>query len=696
MKVSTISGMLYVLRSHNAKKETNIRMRGYDDFAMELPKEEAIRVIKDVVQAQRKILSDVITDKDLTEIPQMWCIYKEVQEYFEDGLDVPDDVTLLWCDDNWGNIRRLPLDSERERTGGAGLYYHFDYVGDPRDYKWMNNNSLQRIWEQLHLAYQRGADRVWIVNVGDIKPQELPMSLYFDLAYDMDRWSYENLSAWVLEWATREFGDEHGESIAEIADTYSRYASRRKYELIDPSVFSLVNYREAERVLSEWAELERRAETVYQKLEEPSKPSFVQLILHPIKAAFTVYRIHINAGRNNLFAEQKRSTTNKVAHKVLDDFKRDGQLTAEYHALLGGKWNHMMEQTHLGYNYWQQPMRDALPPLVFVQESEATKGKVAFGVEGSYASVPGDDRFHELNGKVLALPPLSPFGPGSRFVDIFARYSGSSLQFWKLVPKDRYIKVEPPTGKVSGEDAEDCRVEISVDWSSVPTGVELESSVCFQVANTEDELQSLRYDETGHLITVPVHNPVIPITFKQGFVESDGFISIEAEHYTRSTKHENASYITIKGMGHTLSGVTLWPTSLPTQDPLTGSPLLEYSLLSFSPADPLKITVYCSPSLNFSGKDRPLKYAIALDDGELQYVSIAPTEEKQLVPRDWEQGVADDMWKRSTLHTVVPGEHVLKLWAIEPGVVFQKIVLDFGGERPSYLGPPESYFHKHH
>ncbi|CAN6674770.1 hypothetical protein TRVA0_064S00386 [Trichomonascus vanleenenianus] len=667
----------------------NLGMRGYDDFAMDLPKEEAVKVVKDVIKSQRDILQQVIKDKKLEDIPQMWCIYKEVQEYFEEGLAVPDDVTLLWCDDNWGNIRRLPLDNERQRSGGAGLYYHFDYVGDPRNYKWLNTTSLQRMWEQLHLAYERGADRVWIVNVGDLKPQELPMSFYFDLAYDMEKWSYNTIDQWILEWAKREFGSEHAEEIAYLVDTYSKYAARRKYELVDPHTFSVVNYREADSVIAEWQDLETKAEQLYVKLSEAEKPSYFQLILHPIKAAHTLYRIHVNTGKNYLYAEQKRSTTNKTAELVLADFKRDKKIADEYHSLLDGKWNHMMEQTHLGYNYWQQPMRDLLPPLYWIQDSEATKGKVAIGVEGSFASIPGDDRYHELNGTVLSLPQLDPFGPKSRYIDVFARYSGDQPQYWSLIPQHYYIKITPSTGVVTGVDDVDSRAEVSVDWSSVPAGMTIDSLICFQVADTKEELESLRFESNGFHVKVPVRNRSVPAGFK-GFVESDGQITINAENYTSAGNTDTAKYVTIKGLGHTSSGVTLWPTSIPTQDPSHGSPYLEFSFLSFTDADKAKVIVYSAPTLNFSGKDRPMKYAIAIDNEEHQSVELAPVAPKELIPEDWEEGVANNMWKRSSLHTITSGGHKLRIWAIEPGVVIQKIVIDLGGVRESYLGPPES------
>lgn len=649
----------------------NLAMRGYDDFAMDLDRNDAINVLTDVVAYQRTILP-----KD---VPQMWCIYKEVQGYFEGGMTVPEDVILLWCDDNWGNIRRLPTENERGRSGGAGLYYHFDYVGDPRNYKWLNTVSLQRTWEQLTRAYKLGADKVWILNVGDIKPLELPMNFYFDLAYDME--SFHSVDQWLVEWGTRYFGS-YGAKVAQIANTYSRYAARRKFELLDPNTYSLINYNEAETILGQWEVLEKDAVELGKQLSS-SYYGFYQLILHPIKAAHNLHRLYITCAKNNLYAEQKRSSTNQVAAEALSLFRRDKEISDEYHALLDGKWNHIMEQTHIGYSYWQQPMRDAIPPLQWIQDSiDGTKGVIAITVEGSLASVPGDDRFHDLNGIELTVPPLEPHGAKFRYVEVFSRAAvNTKPYYWALIPKDSFVTIEPNRGST------DSRAAISINsWGNATS-----TSIGLVFSQSKDTIEkAIREGYTNNMaayINVPV-NPVVS-SFK-GYIESDGCISMEATQPTALTETKDAFYNLIDGLGRTGSGMALWPEVLPTQD-IKSSPRLEYRFQSFTKLDTVPITVYCSPSLNIYGNRRLLKYAIAVDDEKPQYVDIAPLVGDENVPSDWEQGVADNIWKRRTVHRFSSGEHILNLWAVEPGVVFEKIVIDLGGVRESYLGPPSSY-----
>ena len=165
-------------------------------------------LLERIVADQREILKQTV-NPDVTKVPQVWALYKEVQGYYEKGMRVPDDVTLLWSDDNWGDLRRLPTAEERKRSGGAGIYYHFDYVGGPRSYKWLNTNPIPKVQEQMNLALEYGADRLWVVNVGDGKPMEFPIEFFLSYARTPQRWDKDHLDEFTKLWATREFGPEH-------------------------------------------------------------------------------------------------------------------------------------------------------------------------------------------------------------------------------------------------------------------------------------------------------------------------------------------------------------------------------------------------------------------------------------------------------------------------------------------------------
>ena len=240
---------------------------------------------------------------DLAKVPQVWALYKEVQGYYENGMRVPDDVTLLWSDDNWGNLRRLPTAEERKRAGGAGIYYHFDYVGGPRSYKWLNTNPIPKIQEQMHLALKYGADRLWVVNVGDGKPMEFPTEFFLSYARTPERWNpdrsgIDHLDEFTKLWAAREFGPEHASEIAAAMEEYTRYNGRRKPELIDPSTFSLMNYREADRVEAEWQTLQDRVDKLAAQLPEDERASYFELIQYPVDACANLTEMYIAAARN--------------------------------------------------------------------------------------------------------------------------------------------------------------------------------------------------------------------------------------------------------------------------------------------------------------------------------------------------------------------------------------------------------------
>src|SRR6266496_6380510 len=214
------------MRSHESI--VTIGMRGDGDMPM--TQGSNIALLERIVSDQRKIIEEV-THKPASQTPQLWALYKEVQDYYDKGMRVPDDVTLLLCDDNWGNIRKLPKLNEPKRKGGYGIYYHFDYVGDPRNYKWINTNNIARVWEQMHLAYEYGVDKIWIVNVGDLKPMEFPISFFLDYAWDVKKWDQGTLKEYYTQWAAKQFGAAHAEEIGEIIQKYSQYNARRKPEL---------------------------------------------------------------------------------------------------------------------------------------------------------------------------------------------------------------------------------------------------------------------------------------------------------------------------------------------------------------------------------------------------------------------------------------------------------------------------------
>ena len=329
-------------RTQGQERIVTIGMRGDGDRPM--TEGTATSLLERIVSDQRRIIEQV-THRPAAETPQVWALYKEVQDYYDAGMRVPDDVTLLFSDDNWGNIRRLPQPGTA-RPGGYGIYYHFDYVGGPRNYKWINTTQIGRVWEQMHLAYEYGARQLWIANVGDVKPLEYPISFFLDYAWNPEAMPLERLADYPRAWAARQFGPAHAAEIGELLTRYTLYAARRKPELLEAGTYSLSEWA---RVIGEWDALERRATALRDRLPAAWRDAYFELVLHPIMANANLHRLY-------------RAVAEGRAADVARLFARDREIRRIYEQEIAhGRWTEMMAQTHIGHTSWQQPPADVMP-----------------------------------------------------------------------------------------------------------------------------------------------------------------------------------------------------------------------------------------------------------------------------------------------------------------------------------------------
>ncbi|MGA3131176.1 MAG: glycosyl hydrolase 115 family protein [Terracidiphilus sp.] len=645
-------------RDQNYEEVVTLGMRGHNDTPMST--DDNIAQMEKIIADQRQILSETV-NHDLDKIPQVWALYKEVQTYYEKGMRVPNDITLLWSDDNWGNLRRLPTPEERKRSGGAGIYYHFDYVGDPRSYKWLNTYPITKVWEQMNRAYAYGANRIWIVNVGDLKPMEFPIEFFLSFARDPSRWGKDNLTEFSELWAAREFGPEHAKEIADIVSRYTQYNGRRKPEQLEPNTYSLLNFAEADRVFSEWKALTERAETIYREISPEKRDAFFELVLYPTKASAIVNELYITAGKNRLYAAQGRASANDLAQQARDLFAADAALTDEYnHKLAHGKWDHMMDQTHIGYTFWNQPPVNAMPAVSEVQP--APEARMGIAVEGSALAV------GEGSGS-NALPEFDGLNPKPKFIDVFNR--GEAPFKFSIIADQPWIKLSETEGTV----AKDARVWVSIDWDAVHEA-------------RNDGIITIT--QTG-LIPVRVHvealKPSAPeLGSFDGFVEADHYVSIEAGHFAGGSATDQAHWETIPGFGETLSGMTIFPVTAASAEPQHPAPTLEYRMYLWD-SGTFNVQAILAPTLNFVPL-HGLRYAVSFDDRPPQLVDALANDSHE----KWEQAVSDGVRKiTSTLNVDTPGYHTLKFKMVDPGVVLEKLVVSQGTVPTSYLGPPESY-----
>jgi hypothetical protein len=556
----------------------------------------------------------------------------------------------------------------------------------------------------MNLAYERDATRIWIVNVGDIKPLELPISHFMDLAYDITLWDKDSVPTWLQMWAAREFGADVAAPTAKLMNNYSIAAGRRKYELIDHTTFSLIDYNEADRMLEEWSSMHRSAQQIMDSLSEDAKPAFFEMVYHPVTAGYVYYDIMISAARNNLYAQQGRNSANEVAQHVLAKFKEDRELTDQYNHQLGGKWAHMMDQTHIGYTYWQQPMRQAIPGLQYVMPAEQDlAGDMGVTVQNQNATVPGDDMYHDLSSNVLTMSPFDPYGVSSQWIEIFS--AGVHPFDWTIAANASWIHFSETSGNVQPDGKSDVRVWATVDWDNCPhgTGQMVLVNISSSKHTATPYLRQTQYGTQYGMpqLMLPVNHTKVPSNFTNGYVESDGRISIEMEHWSSIHQSDSVSdevnYEVIRGLSRTLSGVTLFPVTAPTLSTST-APALEYKIYTFSdlsdgivsPPNLINITLVLTTSLN-TIPERPLKYAMQFDDQDIQRVHYIIDQPAGATPLGWEDAVGNNAWMSTTNWTYThPGEHRLRIWALEPAMVMNSAWINLGGIKDSYLGPPES------
>lgn len=549
------------------EKIVTVGMRGDGDEPMS--KETATALLERIVQDQRQIIEEV-TAQPAASTPQLWALYKEVQDYYDKGMRVPDDVTLLLCDDNWGNIRRLPLQKEKPRKGGYGIYYHFDYVGGPRNYKWINTNPLSRIWEQMHLAWEYNARQIWIVNVGDIKPMEFPISFFLDYAWNPQRIGPTDLQSYTEQWCAAQWGPQQASAIASVLSTYAKYNARRKPELLDQHTYSLHNYDEWKTVVEEYRSLRTKAAAIKQQLDPTYHNSYFQLIEHPVIAMANLYELYYYTALNHDAWQKKSSRTNGYAQLAEAAYRTDSLITLQYHQLNGGKWNHFMSQTHIGYTYWQQPEKNKLPELKW------------------------------------------------------------------LTPADTLLQ------------------KPAIDT------------------------------------TVTLYKGPLPAKKnKHTFYEYDRVVSIDAAHYTRAVNKKGFSWQILPDHGRTGDAITLFPVTTIPPAPGKKAPCLEYEFYTVSNG-PVTLQASFSPTLNFQNSANGLQYAVAIDNETPQVIRIN-AEDKTSIDGVWNTWVAENIIHRSSSHQLQkPGKHVIRYWAVDAGIVLQKLVVDLGGLKQSYLEPPET------
>lgn len=657
-----------------------IALRGLHDRAMSGA--ESLDSRKATVQRallnQRKILSDVL-GKDASEIPQFFTPYKEVLDVYNQGLELPDDVTIVWPDDNYGYMKRLSSPKEQLRSGRSGVYYHSSYLGRPHDYLWMNTTSPTLMYEELRKAYDSTADRYWLLNSGDIKSCEFAVDFFLSMAYDIDSFSYERAASYRSEWLCGMLGEKDRDAYRSIFDEFYHQAFIRKPEFMGwgyqwttdkhgnerntDTDFSFANYREAERRLEAYRKISSETEALMAQLPSSHIPCFYQSVYYPVKACELMSRMVLSGQKNRWYALQRRTAATAAADEAIRCHDSLRVITEGYNSLLDGKWNHVMTMGQgFAASYFKKPV------LREVKLSPAPELGVMVENEGSLNGV---SSYH-------LLPAFNGYFRCAYFIDIFNK--GKGQLSWTAETDKEWILLSRTSGKTADED----RIMVSVDWNNVPVGDKIAGTVTIKDGSGVQEN-----------VLVSVFNTSSPTREDLNgiYVQHNGYVSIDAAGYHRKRENDAIRIIDIPNLGIENKAVQFGNPMMPKQNTRKEDvPCVEYDFYTFEQGS-VDVYTYVLPTFvlsadrGYSGHEATnieTQYGVCIDDGPVMNPSTSSVEYAQIW---YESCLKNCRVNKTTLHINEPGRHSIRILCGDAGTVLQKIVLDFGGLKRSYLGP---------
>lgn len=618
-------------------------MRGIHDSGMTFnglknpTLEEKVAVLQTIITRQREILTEELK-RPIGQIPQVFIPYKEAAEYYNAGLEIPPDVTLMFCDDNHGYIRQLPTPAERTRPGGAGIYSHASYWGPPRSYLWVSTTPPGLIAEEFQKAHATGAGDYWILNVGDIKPAEILLATFARVAQRPAE--PLDLPAFYRAFAIQNFGadsSQAADAAAILADYYRLAIAKRPeffgFERFDRTApLSLVNENdEAQRLLEAWRLLLARATRLHASLAADRQDAFYETVLYPIRAcAFTAEK-YVNAWHADLYRNQGRfesvaqaSERSRAAYEtILADI-------ATFNALQGGKWQGILNP--------------------YVNDIPKIDGALNYPKLISSARTAGIGAVCE--GQTTGKESITlRFAPGeSRFIDVFNR---------GLPPSAYTLTLSHPwliTTKTAGKADPDERIWVSIDWEKLPPG-----------------------DQSA---TITISGGAFEKTFPVRVTRTPGAIAIKAEAFTEAIPADGCHWRKVAAIGRGGDAMKIFPDTAPQIDDPTQGAKLTYRI-DFPAAGTFKGTLHRIPTLREEGKCR---IAIGLEGQEPQILKGENSAAKKSTA--WKRNALEHIEKLPFEITVdQPGPQTLVVYQVSPGIIFDRIIINTGDERPSYFGP---------
>ena len=661
-------------------------LRGIDDRKMEgdpsIP--EQVAVLNEVIREQRDILRRQIADP-VESIPQSIVLYKEVHTAYKFGLDLPEDITLIWAEDNYGYIKQLPDSSNRDRSGGHGVYYHLSYLGRPFDYLWLSGMHPHLMLSELQKAVAYGADRIWVFNVGDIKAVEYDLSLAMDIAWAPDRLDHENLHAHRQQFYAQGFPAETAQQMARLRIRADQLAFDRRPEhmawqrleqgrLPVESEFSWIHGQEAETRLEAYRALAADSAAVLNTLPADMHDGYWHLLHYRILGSALMNEKWLQMSRYAWHQRQGRSSAGQSFEKAWEAFAQTWEATDRYTGAADGKWAHFhgmfpfdvygepryRRESDAEERRWIRP--DPFEPLATLP-SPPTGIDPRLWLQGEAETV-------GLSASQRALPVLSPLGTTQTFFEIYNR--GTDAFDFSIESDVDWLEITPASCR--WEDLQDVRVAVQLLPDLLPT------------ANGMLTAQlNIRMADRCESILVPVFAPAVDATELTGkFVEQAGIVSIPAQAFTDSRDSDRTTWQRIHNMGTGGSIVTAGPVDARRFADDWGvkaeNPYLEYRFYSFNRgwATLESTTLPTHPS----NAERASVYAVSINEGPELICDFSTYQRDE----QWMQAVERNRITLKTRHFIDhPGWQTLRVYLCDPGVFFDHFLVDFGGRKATYL-----------
>ena len=676
--------------------ENDSKMLGEDSLIS-----DNVRLLKEIITKQREMIHEHL-ETDGKKVPQLFAVYKEVEDYYfgggsEEGLrgfEELEDVTLLLCEDNWGNMRALPEAFERNHKGGFGMYFHLDYHGDPVSYEWVSSTELSKIWEQMTEAYEYGVRELWIVNVGDVKFQEFPLNYFMDLAYDFEKWgssatnsTKEYTKAWIESMFGSYTSKEEREEIQEVLEGYLKINALRKPESLNDTVYHPAHYLECEKLLSLCGKLEEKNERLWKTLEERGMgDAYFSMIYFSAEASFNLLKMHLYSGKYHLYASQGKAVANEYDKLVEACIEKDEALKTQMAEFKDGKWAGMELASHIGFTNWNDedwryPVRHIvrLPkkPRLVVTRADKTQHytnqyfPITLVIDDFAVSSSKKAKIQIANGGQGSVKWKIQEGARKVGLDGIAHESGEGSRCEWL-----------EFSKTSGETALQDEVEISLKEETLPLGEEVSCS--FEI-KTETEfvpvlVKALKKDTS-----------VLPAG---AFLAEHGMFVIDAVHYADKQaglyEGEAVEFKELYDFGKYQSGIKAFPVTA-SFDSKENAPSVTYELYSEEEKDSF-LNLYTSPAnpLIYGGK---LSMEVSVNEESGKLVEFTEDGYKGGEPGciPWEQAVLNQEHVGSTEISLKKGLNKITVFAREAGMVLERLVIyPKDMERAvSYLGEKE-------